>query len=209
MTLIANRWQTPDGTILWSKHRHDFVKHKDRVTGETMFVDGGNEYIRSSGVGLKNLCIYSDGTFELEREWVLWGKNYDKDMNRLEKTEWIPIKDLDSDHIYKILELNIPDSYRRLMEEEIIYRCELIEKQLNIPDKVKNIDMDNIEKATDFAEECMNDLKKVIHSPLTYTEVGEDGSRTLSYSYFGQKIFDILYDNFKKHLENDCRKNNV
>lgn len=120
--LIANRWQTPDGTILWSKHRHDFVMHKDKVTGETMFVDGGNEYIRSSGVGLKNLCVYSNGTFELDREWVVWGRNYDKDMNRLEETEWIPVKDLNTDHIYKILEFKIPDSYRRLFEEEIIYR---------------------------------------------------------------------------------------
>lgn len=120
--LIANRWQTPDGTILWSKHRHDFVTHKDKVTGETMFIDGGNEYIRSSGVGLKSLCVYSNGTFELDREWVVWGRNYDKDMNKLEETEWIPVKDLNTDHIYKILEFKIPDSYRRLFEEEIIYR---------------------------------------------------------------------------------------
>ena len=120
--LIANRWQTPDGTILWSKHRHDFVAHRDTITGEVMFTDGGTNYIRASGIGLKDVCVYSDGTFELEREWVLWGRNYDKDMNRLEETEWIPIKDLDTDHIYKILELNIPDSYRRLMEEEIIHR---------------------------------------------------------------------------------------
>ena len=71
---------------------------------------------------MKNLCIYSNGTFELEREWVLWGRLYDKNMNRLPETEWIPIKDLDTDHIYEILKLNIPNSYRRLMEEEIIYR---------------------------------------------------------------------------------------
>lgn len=118
--LLANRWQTPDGTILWSKHRHSYVYHTDK-NGRNYFVDGGNEYIRCTK-GMKSLCIYSDGTFELEREWVLWGKNYDKDMNRLPQTEWIPIKDLDTEHIYKILELNIPHAYRRLMEEEIIYR---------------------------------------------------------------------------------------
>lgn len=121
--LIANRWMTPDGTILWSKHQRDYQQYTDK-NGKYYAIDGGNSYCRKIGAfeDLKNLCIYSDGTFELEREWVLWGRNYDKDMNRLEETEWIPIKDLDTDHIYKILELNIPDSYRRLMEEEIIHR---------------------------------------------------------------------------------------
>jgi len=129
--LIANRWQTPDGTILWSKHTHDMVCHRDK-NGELYFTDGGNEYVRRSLnllAPMKNLCVYTNGTFELEREWVLWGRNYDKDMNRLKETQWIPIKDLDTDHIYKILEIDgIANSYRRLMEEEIIYREEQILK---------------------------------------------------------------------------------
>ena len=119
--LLANRWQTPDGTILWSKHRRDYVDYKDEE-GDYYYLDGGNQYIRGSLSKMKDLCVYSNGTFELEREWVLWGRLYDKNMNRLPETEWIPIKDLDTDHIYEILKLNIPNSYRRLMEEEIIYR---------------------------------------------------------------------------------------
>lgn len=128
--LLANRWQTPDGTILWSKHRHEFAYHRDE-NGGLYFVDGGNAYIRKS-INVKNpmkdLCIYSNGTFELEREWVTWGRNYDKNMKRLPETEWIPIKDLDTDHIYNILKLDIPDNYRRLMEEEITYREQQILK---------------------------------------------------------------------------------
>lgn len=38
------------------------------------------------------------------REVLLWGNNYDKDMNRLPKTKWILIKDLDTDHIEAILD---------------------------------------------------------------------------------------------------------
>ena len=126
--LLANRWQTPDGTILWSKFTHDCQTHTDKK-GRFFMVDGGNNYIRTSNSELmKDLCVYSNGTFELEREWVLWGRNYDKNMNLLPETEWIPIKDLDTDHIYEILTLYIPDSYRRLMEEEIIYREEQILK---------------------------------------------------------------------------------
>lgn len=38
------------------------------------------------------------------REYLLWGQNYDKDMNRLPETIYRPIKDLDTDHIKAILD---------------------------------------------------------------------------------------------------------
>ena len=38
------------------------------------------------------------------REYLLWGKNYDKDMNLLSKTERILIKDMDTDHIQAVLD---------------------------------------------------------------------------------------------------------
>lgn len=121
--LLANRWQTPDGKILWSKHRHDFQDHTDK-NGIYYYIDGGREYCRGSLTRMKNLCVYDDGTFKTQREWVVWGKNYDKDMNLLSKTEWVPIKDLETDHIYKILELNYLIKFmRRLLEDEILYRC--------------------------------------------------------------------------------------
>lgn len=53
----------------------------------------------------------------------------------------------------------------------------------------------------EFVEDCMRDLKQIIHAPLYYTEVGEDGSRTLELTDFGEKIYDILYSNFKDHTE--------
>ena len=56
--------------------------------------------------------------------------------------------------------------------------------------------------AFDFTEDCMEDLKKIIHTPLYYTEIGEDGSRTLNLTEFGSTIYDLLYFNFKKHTEN-------
>ena len=57
-------------------------------------------------------------------------------------------------------------------------------------------------KAFEFTEECMKDLKEVIHAPLYYTEVADDGSRSLQLTDFGSNIYDILYLNFKKHTEN-------
>jgi hypothetical protein len=38
------------------------------------------------------------------REFLLWGQNYDKDMNRLPETIYRPIKDLNTDHIKAILD---------------------------------------------------------------------------------------------------------
>ena len=59
--LIRNRWQTPDGTILESKHRHDFVSHKD-ANGEYYFIDGGTDYIRMTvnKEPMINLCEYEE-----------------------------------------------------------------------------------------------------------------------------------------------------
>ena len=47
-------------------------------------------------------------------------------MKRLLKTEFVPIKDLNTDHIWAILLTlpNINKEYRKVMEEEIIYRQE-------------------------------------------------------------------------------------
>jgi hypothetical protein len=38
--IVANRIRTPDGTILESKHRHDYVTYTD-ANGKQYMVDGG------------------------------------------------------------------------------------------------------------------------------------------------------------------------
>lgn len=69
--LLVNSIQTPDGTVLVSRHRHDFVCHEDSVTGTRYCIDGGSEYIRwSMGGDYKNLCVYSDDPHEKIRKGV-------------------------------------------------------------------------------------------------------------------------------------------
>jgi 3'-phosphoadenosine 5'-phosphosulfate sulfotransferase (PAPS reductase)/FAD synthetase len=90
-------------------------------------VDGGNSYLRRN-INIEpyiDLSIEDDGTHELRRQYLTWGKNYDKDMNRLPETIYSPIKDMTSDHIQAILDGNYAKNnpfYEELFKEELIFR---------------------------------------------------------------------------------------
>lgn len=69
--LLVNSIQTPDGTILVSRHRHDFVKHLDAVTNTEYIIDGGGDYLRwIPGGDYKDLSVYSDDPHEKIRKGV-------------------------------------------------------------------------------------------------------------------------------------------
>ena len=100
--MVANRWKTPDGTLLWSKHRHDYVSHTDAVTGLTYAIDGGSDYTRLIGKSedLIDLCVYNTNTIEEIREvfhWGSYGKNGDECLH------YILLKDLTEEHINAVL----------------------------------------------------------------------------------------------------------
>lgn len=59
-----------------------------------------------------------------EREILFWGKNYDKRGNRLDKTKWILLKDMDTDHIESILQ----DISKKLCEILPLYKNEFIKE---------------------------------------------------------------------------------
>jgi len=58
------------------------------------------------------------------REILFWGRNYDKDMNLLPKTEFLLIKDMETDHIKAILDGNWCHSslYKEVFEKELELR---------------------------------------------------------------------------------------
>lgn len=123
--VLKNSIQTPDDTVLISRHRHDYVSHVDK-NSEMYAVDGGTEYLRRvyDKHDFKELSVYDDGTHETRRNNLFWGRNYDKDMNKLPETEYILIKDLDTDHIKAILDaqFQISDFYKEVFEEELKQR---------------------------------------------------------------------------------------
>jgi len=73
MQLIRNAIQTPDGTILESKHRHDYRSHND-ANGKTYVIDGGLAYIRSTiHADQISLALYDDEPHEVQAQHLTWG----------------------------------------------------------------------------------------------------------------------------------------
>jgi len=124
--MIANRIQTPDGTILWSRYRHDYVVYED-ANGEYYFLDGGPDILcwRSSvnNVPAKSLQVFSDAPFEEIRKVMLRGTQ-DKDGNSI----WIPLCKMHDLHLIGVLDYNenmgIHSKYDQFIEKEIEYRKE-------------------------------------------------------------------------------------
>lgn len=100
--IIKNAIQCPDGTILHSKNRHDYVSHVDAITGEMYTTDGGNEYLHRSlnKVPAKDLTVTTDNTHEEQRNAFTWGSYGVDGMSPRKETL---LKDLDTDHIEAIL----------------------------------------------------------------------------------------------------------
>jgi len=122
--LISSRIRTPDGTILTSKHVHDFVEHYDTLAKDTYFVDGGGEYFRTTvnKIPAANVSIYSTHPFEDIRNNVYRG-TFDENGHRI----WKPISKCSNEHLKNILTYNeergLTDIYYTwVIERELKYR---------------------------------------------------------------------------------------
>ena len=123
--LILSRIQTPDGTILTSYHRHDYVTHID-ANGETYMLDGGNDYQRTS-VNIepyKDLSIWSDAPYEIIRENFHRGG---RGKNGNESLKWVPLSKMSDEWIKNCIiyndERGMSKSYANYLYcKEIRYR---------------------------------------------------------------------------------------
>lgn len=122
--LLKNSIQCPIcKDIIISYSTHDFK----RCSCKNISIDGGRDYQRYSWKKEKpkNLAVYDDGSHKTRRNALYWGTNYDKNNHRLKETLWRAIKDLDTNHIWKILELfdeKLPKLYQDTFTDEIIFR---------------------------------------------------------------------------------------
>ena len=131
MSILSNRMRTPDGTILESKHRHDYVTHLD-ANGKQYMLDGGLDYVRSSANGDEwMLTICSDDPHEVIRgvvKWGTFGKNGD------EPLKYVAIADLDPYHLRAIL-----DTQQKTMRPELV---KVMQDEVEYRDANKNIPTD-------------------------------------------------------------------
>lgn len=131
--IIYNAIQTPDGTIISSDHRHDFVTHTDE-NGKTYGVDGGCEYLRRIGdVGdCKELSMYLEPWtpefHEVARKVIRRGgrgKNGDQPLT------WVPICEMSDSWVLATIDYNTQRGmgidkswFTNLLHEEMHYRNE-------------------------------------------------------------------------------------
>ena len=125
--IIRNAIVTPDGTYLRSYHRHDYVQHLDKFTGETYIVDGGNDYLRRSinTTPAEDLTVYLSDPFHVVRQAFVW-KSYGKNFEHLPDGIYIPLCDITTEHIRAILltqQHNIGGSFvEMLFKKELVLR---------------------------------------------------------------------------------------
>lgn len=97
--IVYNGLQTPDGTIIESTHRHDYVSYKDK-NGKDYIIDGGLSYVRCSNNGdEKILTKYADQPHEEIRNYAFragYGKRGEKDYGVYRITR---IADMDDDYL--------------------------------------------------------------------------------------------------------------
>lgn len=121
--ILYNAILTPDGTLLVSKHRHDYVQHEDAVTGEVYFTDGGNSYLRRSvnKVPATDMSVTTDDPHDVVRQRFTWG-TYGVDGKQQKK--YVKLKDLTDKHISNILrtQQQLPDFVQDLLRIELCYR---------------------------------------------------------------------------------------
>jgi len=123
--IIYNAIETPDGTLLVSRHRHDYVAHTDTITGEYFGVDGGLDYIRYIGPVIekcKMITHYLDEGHEVAREFMAWGTY---GVSGKEPLHYIKIKDMSNDHIESVfdyLEDRGKSLFKQVLLTEIEYR---------------------------------------------------------------------------------------
>jgi hypothetical protein len=121
--LLANRIITPDGTMIQSKHRHDFVTHTD-ANGKEYMVDGGISYLARWIHGKAphtEANVYDTDPHEVIRDAFHWGT---RGKDGKQSVQFKPISSLSNMHIHNIImtQTHLPDHIGNVFVNEEFYR---------------------------------------------------------------------------------------
>jgi len=125
--ILINQIRTPDGTILISQHRHDYVTYTDK-NGLTYMADGGDAYLRRNthpSAPYEELSIYEGDELDFEYfRTVFCRGGRGKDGN--EPLTWVPLCKMSDDWLKATIvyeeELRPDNKYTKYFKEEVEYR---------------------------------------------------------------------------------------
>ena len=118
--LILNALRTPDGTVIQSRHRHDYVTYTD-ANGKEYMVDGGLDYLRRSIHDDQiDLSEYDDAPPERQRELLTWGTYGIKGDQPL---QYKTIEEMETGHLEAVVKMvGICPIRRKCMQKELELR---------------------------------------------------------------------------------------
>lgn len=123
MNIVRNSIQTPDGTVLLSRYKHDFAIHDD-LNGETYMIDGGLDSLRRSvnHERATELTVYLEDGHQVVRSALEWGTFA---MSADRTLSWIKLKNMATPHIeYCLLSSKrLHPVYKISFELELEYRA--------------------------------------------------------------------------------------
>ena len=123
--ILVNQIRTPDGTIIKSRHRHDYVTHRDK-NGLEYMVDGGDDYLRRAihpNHPYEEISIYEDTPYEEIRKHLERGG---RGKDGRQPLEYVAMKDINDEWLQAIIDYEKeyrPDNpYIKMYELEVAYR---------------------------------------------------------------------------------------
>ena len=101
--IVYNAIRTPDGTVIESTDRHDYVTHID-ANGKEYMVDGGHEYLRRNMVtDQEELSLYETDPFEeIRKDHKRGGRGVDG----TEPLKWVPLYKMNNEWLRACVSYN-------------------------------------------------------------------------------------------------------
>lgn len=123
--IIRNAIQTPDGTILESKYRHECIEHTDTTNGVYYMRDGGRDYIRGCGEPCIDLTVTTDDPHEKVREAFMWTSILDAHNTLRPEPVVRKLSELEDSHVISLVywtETGYPEYIHTIFKNEMKFR---------------------------------------------------------------------------------------